>query len=698
MNETLELRKYRTTLNYQSDFEKITQFLLFYTDTDTPKYLPILRNTEVCVKLEDVVMFDDTGLAHRIQENTMTYLMLFYKAIDSILFNSEDIFLDDEEDVFFYHRIARLKEKHPSKRPTEIFPSQLLRKYIVTFKSKDNTFGSIRDVRSNDIGKLIGIRGVVTKIGQVNPFVQVVTYVCESCGSETYQTVSSDLFDVLEECQSEKCKIRALKGTLHLQTRGSKFIKSQVMKIQELTSDVPRGCVPRTMSVECYGSVDLCRPGDYVRVEGVFLPRPYHGYKKMKAGLLTDTFFYAMSIETGKESQENTREGQVDSNRVLDAFNKGNPGGEGLFDRLIHGFAPEIFGMEDVKKVLLLMLAGAPSKVKEDGMRIRGDINVLLLGDPGIAKSQLLKTIAKISKRGVYTTGKGTSGVGLTANVAKDTLTGEMFLEGGALVLSDGGICCIDELDKMNEHDRVSIHEVMEQQTVSISKAGINTTLNARCAVLGAANPVKGRYNVKKSVEFNVGLPCALISRFDILVVLKDEPDLEKDLNLACHITSLHLEEELCDFSYKDIRGIIEECKKVVPTIPKSLSKRLSNAYVEARRQNSFLTPRYLLSLVRMSLAHARLRFSEEVSDVDIDEAIRLMGLWKTNLPQKRERQNPKHAIYNFIISLGNTVSLENLYEATRTRFRREDVQECIEEFERLGVWALQEGSLIILN
>lgn len=699
MNDVLELRKYKTTLNYQADLDKITQFILFYSEEGSPKYLPELKSKTICIDLEDVALFDETGLANRIQQNTITYLGLFYKAIDSILFNSDELFLEDEEDVFFYHRIARLKEKHPTKKATDVFPAPLLRNYTILFRSRSNYYCSIREVKSNDIGRLIRIRGVLTRISQVKPFVQVCTYVCESCGSETYQMVSNNLFDALEECQSDKCKIRALKGTLHLQTRGSKFVKYQSLQVQELTSDVPRGCVPRVMNVECYENVDLCRPGDYVRMEGVFLPRPYHGFKKMKAGLLTDTFFYAMTIDTKDEPAHGAR----------DCAQEGRAAGEcgfgvrycensSVVDKMAHNIAPEIYGMEDVKKILLLMLAGAPSKTKRDGMRIRGDVNVLLLGDPGIAKSQLLKTVAKISKRGVYTTGRGTSGVGLTAGVAKDPLTGEMVLEGGALVLSDGGICCIDELDKMSENDRVSIHEVMEQQTVSISKAGINTTLNARCGVLGAANPVKGRYNTRKSIEHNVGLPCALLSRFDVLVILKDEADTEKDMMLANHITSLHMEEKPSEISYAELRDLVEECKKITPTIPKFLSKRLSDSYVEARKRNAFLTPRYLLSLIRLSLAHARLRFAHEVCDVDVDEAIRLMEVCRSNIPDKKEDQNPRHALYNLIVSLGDRVALKKLYEMTCDRFRKEDIDECIREFEELGVWAVEDDYLVIFN
>lgn len=689
MNETQELRKHTTQLNYQSDLEKITQFLLFYSESEQPKYLSQLRATadEIQIFLEDVVLFDETGLASRIEQNALTYLNLFYKAIDSIIFDSSDVFLDEkEEDVFFYHRIARLKEKHPNLSVTQVLPPALLRNYAVNLIPRFNYSKAIRDMKSCDIGHLLKIRGIVTKITQIKPGASVITYVCEVCASETYQKISGDAFDCLEECQSEKCKLRNLKGTLHLQTRGSKFVKTQVLKVQELTSDVPNGSVPRSINIECYGPLtDKCLPGEFIEIGGIFLPRPYYGFRKLKAGLLTDTYFYATSI---RKPSININESEI----------KVNPNPD--INLLVRSIAPEIYGMDDVKKILLLMLVGAPTKLRNDGMRIRGDINVLLLGDPGIAKSQLLKTVCRISKRGVYTTGKGTSGVGLTANVAKDPITNEIILEGGALVLSDSGICCIDELDKMNENDRTSIHEVMEQQSVSISKAGINTTLNARCAVLGAANPVKGKYNIRKSVEANVGLPCALLSRFDVLVVLRDEPDLDKDLQLANYITSLHITDtenaEL--YNYDTLRTIIEECKKIDPTIPSELSKKLIDSYVEARSENLMITPRYLLSLIRLSLAHARLRMSELVRDEDVNEAIRLMKLSKISVMRiKQDRVNPKHQIYNQIIGMKReelrdgvevTYVIRNeIFREIGSKFKTVDIEETIKEFVNLGVF-----------
>lgn len=379
---------------------------------------------------------------------------------------------------------------------------------------------------------------------------------------------------------------------------------------------------------------------------------------------------------------------------------------DNLYDMLAYSIAPEIYGMTDVKKSLLLSLVGGVDK-NASGMKIRGCLNVLLMGDPGVAKSQLLSYVNRLAPRSQYTTGRGSSGVGLTAAVIKDPLTGEMTLEGGALVLADRGICCIDEFDKMMEADRTSIHEVMEQQTISIAKAGIMTTLNARVAIVAAANPAYGRYNPKRSIEQNIDLPAALLSRFDLLWLIQDKPDRESDRRLASHITYVHMNsrqpeiEGMKPIEMRLIRRLIEVAQRKTPVVGDALRERLVEMYVDMRRvsresdDSTFTSPRLLLSVIRMSTALARLRLSNVVMSDDIEEAIRLMQASKDSLRPEIQhheiRQSPVDRAFAILrelsLSSGDAIGLQTAVEAcARKGISEEALRDAITVHEANGV------------
>jgi DNA replication licensing factor MCM7 len=551
---------------------------------------------------------------------------------------------------------------------------------------------SLRQIRSRALGQLVTIKGMIVRASDVKPACTVATYTCDACGCEIYQVIANKRdFMPQRICVNKECpRPKGQTDTLHLQTRGSKFVKFQEVKLQELPGQVPMGHVPRSMSVHCRGELTrLACPGDVVTIDGIFLPSRVAegGYRAMKAGLVAMSYLEAQNIIVHKKSYDimgndhlsDDERCKVDT-QIMEIATGDDPVG-----LLSSSIAPEIFGHEDIKRALLLQLVGGCTRKLPDGMRIRGDINICLMGDPGVAKSQLLKHVASIAPRGVYTTGKGSSGVGLTAAITKDVTTGELALEGGALVLADRGICAIDEFDKMDENDRTAIHEVMEQQTVSVAKAGIVATLNARAAVLAAANPLYGRYNRRKTLSENVNLPNSLLSRFDLMFLILDVSDVDRDMALARHVTFVHQNEGTDaktngsggggaggvdtvpmdeddddddddefglnkDKDMEDtgappttivtsglLREYISRARQHQPVVPEDVAPYIVEAYVSLRSQGTsggggkqakngdqtVMTARQLLSILRLSQALARLRFSDYVAREDVDEAIR---------------------------------------------------------------------------
>lgn len=309
---------------------------------------------------------------------------------------------------------------------------------------------SLRQIRAPSLGKMVTVKGMVVRATDVKPCTVVATYACDRCGAEVYQPLEGQReFLPARACPSPICQGAGNKETLQLQTRTSKFIKFQEVKLQELPNQVPMGHVPRSLTVYCRGEwTRQVTAGDVVTMDGIFLPQKVgHGFRALKAGLIATTYLEVQNMVMHKKSYDDADESLTPAEKLeLDSAIHDVTQSPDPIGRLARSIAPEIFGHEDIKRALLLQLVGGCARSLPDGMKIRGDINLCLMGDPGVAKSQLLKHVASIAPRGVHTTGKGSSGVGLTAAVTRDTMTGEMSLEGGALVLADRGICCIDEL------------------------------------------------------------------------------------------------------------------------------------------------------------------------------------------------------------------------------------------------------------
>ena len=604
-----------------------------------------------------LVANDDSSLFSNILNNTKRYQKMMMEVVDALLPSAVRDYPDTVQDIILKQRLLT---DHP-----EHIPAEIKRRYelIICFKplSKVNIL-PLRNVGSFYIGKLITAKGVVTRTSDVKPHISVASFVCDVCGHEEFKTIGGMTYLPLFECNSDVCKASHSRGNLHQQTRGSKFISFQEIRIQEPSDQVPMGQVPRSLKVFSYGqSTRSCSPGDLITITGVFLTMPFLGFRAITAGLIHDTFLEAFKITRDKKSY---KESSL-STEMVDKLRTERNNRE-VYSLLSKSIAPEIHGLEDVKKALLLLLVGGVSKEMNDGMKIRGDINMLLMGDPGVAKSQLLKHISMLAPRGIYTTGKGSSGVGLTAAVIKDSVTNEMNLEGGALVLADQGICCIDEFDKMDERDRTSIHEVMEQQTVSIAKAGITTTLNARTSILAAANPLYGRYDRRKTPHENINLPAALLSRFDLVFLLLDTHDLQADLALAEAVTYVHQhlkskdKDQIALLDANFMRAYIAEAIRIDPIIPSQLHSFIIQKYVEKRQEQNeinkigyvYVTPRTLLGIIRLAQGLSRLRFSDVVDQDDIEEALRLMEASRNSINQDsapKQKIDPISAVFKVI-------------------------------------------------
>ncbi|XP_043255766.1 DNA replication licensing factor Mcm5-like [Colletes gigas] len=623
-NETNETRT-----NLQFFKKKFMEFIRqFHEGNFNYKYRDTLKRNYnlgqywVEVNLEDLAAFDES-LAEKVYKHPTEYLPILEEAARDLADELTAPRPEGEEKV----------------------------EDIQVLLSSDALPSSLRGMKPDAVSKLIKIPGIIISASGIRAKATQITIQCRSCRSmQTNISIKLGFegYVLPRKCTTEqggrpKCPL----DPFFIMPDKCHCVDFQVLKLQELPDQIPQGEMPRHLQLYCDRYLcDRIVPGNRVLILGIYSIKKVTKTNTRNAArdkaLVGVRAPYIRVIGISIDGEDSGSTHPTVTNEEEDLFRR-LAADHNLYDRIARSIAPSIFGALDIKKAIACLLFGGSRKRMPDGLCRRGDINILMLGDPGTAKSQLLKFVERVAPVAIYTSGKGSSAAGLTASVLRDPVTRNFVMEGGAMVLADGGVVCIDEFDKMKEDDRVAIHEAMEQQTISIAKAGITTTLNTRCSVLAAANSIFGRWDDIKGEE-NIDFMPTILSRFDMIFIVKDEHEQNKDIMLAKHVMNIHthagqVTEQTAEgeLPLHILKKYIHYCRRRCgPRLNKEAGEKLKNRYVVMRastrelekdtdkRLSIPITVRQLEAVIRISESLAKMQLQPFANEVHVNEALRL--------------------------------------------------------------------------
>ncbi|KAK8692511.1 hypothetical protein V6N13_075970 [Hibiscus sabdariffa] len=647
--------------DYADRKKDISQFLSQDVYQDEIKAMINHKRRRLIVNISDLHSFNN--LAPRILKNPSEFMQPFCDAVTEAAKSIDPKYLKEGETVH-----VGFEGPFVSRRVT---PRELLSEFI---------------------GSMVCVVGIVTKCSLVRPKVVKSVHFCPATESFTvreYRDITSNnglptgsVYPTRDE-----------NGNLLVTEYGlCQYKDHQTVSIQEVPENAAPGQLPRTVDVVVEDDlVDSCKPGDRVAIVGIYKALP--GKSKGSVNGVFRTVLIANNVSLLNKEANAPIYSPEDLKNIKKIAER-----DDTFDLLGNSLAPSIYGHSWIKKAVVLLMLGGVEKNLKNGTHLRGDINMMMVGDPSVAKSQLLRAIMNIAPLAISTTGRGSSGVGLTAAVTSDQETGERRLEAGAMVLGDRGVVCIDEFDKMNDQDRVAIHEVMEQQTVTIAKAGIHASLNARCSVVAAANPIYGTYDRSLTPTKNIGLPDSLLSRFDLLFIVLDQMDADIDRQISQHVLRMHRFRSAIDggeaaldgssrygredeaetdssvfvkynrtlhgrrtergrkrdtLTIKFLKKYIHYAKhRIQPELTDEASEQIATAYADLRNAGSNaktggtlpITARTLETIIRLSTAHAKLKLSRKVTKVDVEAALKVLNfaIYHKELTEMEDREEER--------------------------------------------------------